>query len=57
MNYLFIYYNPDDPAIFVDKTSGLGKTLNFGHPISWIITGVTLVLVIILIIKKYRKKS
>jgi uncharacterized membrane protein len=26
------YYNPDDPALFVEKRSGLGWTLNFGHP-------------------------
>ncbi len=57
MNNLLIYFNPDDPAIFVDKTSGLGQTLNFGHPVSWVIAGVTLVLVILLVIKKYRKKS
>jgi uncharacterized membrane protein len=27
-----IYYNPDDPALFVEKRSGLGWTVNFGHP-------------------------
>jgi uncharacterized membrane protein len=26
------YYNPDDPALFVEKRSGLGWTVNFGHP-------------------------
>ncbi len=26
------YYNPDDPALFVEKRSGPGWTLNFGHP-------------------------
>lgn len=26
------YYNPDDPALFVEKRFGLGWTLNFGHP-------------------------
>jgi uncharacterized membrane protein len=26
------YYNPDDPALFVEKRYGLGWTLNFGHP-------------------------
>ncbi|SRR6266566_316999 len=26
------YYNPDDPALFVEKRSGLGWTMNFGHP-------------------------
>jgi uncharacterized membrane protein len=26
------YYNPDDPALFVEKRYGLGWTVNFGHP-------------------------
>lgn len=26
------YYNPDDPAIFVEKKVGLGYTINFGNP-------------------------
>jgi uncharacterized membrane protein len=26
------YYNPDDPALLVEKRSGLGWTVNFGHP-------------------------
>jgi uncharacterized membrane protein len=26
------YYNPDDPALFVEKRSGLGWTVNLGHP-------------------------
>jgi uncharacterized membrane protein len=31
------YVNPEDPALFVSKRSGIGWTLNFGHPMSWII--------------------
>jgi uncharacterized membrane protein len=31
------YYNPDDPAFMVPKRIGIGWTLNFGHPISFII--------------------
>ena len=31
------YYNPDDPAIFVPKRIGVGWTLNFGHPASFIL--------------------
>jgi uncharacterized membrane protein len=26
------YYNPDDPALVVEKRSGLGWTVNLGHP-------------------------
>jgi uncharacterized membrane protein len=31
------YYNPEDPALFVSKRIGIGWTVNFAHPISWII--------------------
>ncbi len=33
-----IYYNPKDPAIFVEKLVGYGYTLNFGNKKSWWIT-------------------
>jgi uncharacterized membrane protein len=29
---LFIYYNPDDPRIFVPKRVGIGFTFNFARP-------------------------
>jgi uncharacterized membrane protein len=31
------YRNPDDSAIWVDKRTGIGWTLNFAHLESWII--------------------
>ncbi len=31
------YYNPDDPSLFIEKRFGIGWTLNFGRPLSWII--------------------
>jgi uncharacterized membrane protein len=31
------YVNPEDPALFVSKRTGIGWTPNFGHPMSWII--------------------
>jgi uncharacterized membrane protein len=37
-----IYYNPQDPAIFVQKRLGLGYTVNFGHRISWVLLAVVL---------------
>jgi len=37
-----IYYNPQDPAIFVQKRLGLGYTVNFGHRISWVLLAVIL---------------
>jgi uncharacterized membrane protein len=39
-----IYYNPKDAALFVEKRSGLGYTLNFGNHWSWpLILGMMLV--------------
>jgi uncharacterized membrane protein len=29
--------NPADPALFVEKRLGIGYTLNFGNPWSWIV--------------------
>lgn len=40
------YYNPDDPALMVEKRDNLGYTLNFGHTLSWIFLSVTLVLIL-----------
>jgi uncharacterized membrane protein len=39
------YYNPADAALFVQKRVGLGYTLNFGNPLSWLIVGVFLALI------------
>jgi len=33
------YYNPRDPAVFVQKRIGFGYTFNFGHRLSWVIMG------------------
>lgn len=36
--FLGVFYaNPNDPAVFVRKRYGYGRTLNFGHWISWLI--------------------
>jgi uncharacterized membrane protein len=43
-----IYYNPDDPSIFVPKRMGIGWTLNFGHTFSFILIGALIVIPIIL---------
>jgi uncharacterized membrane protein len=34
-----VYYNPGDPALFVQKRMGFGYTFNFGHRLSWVILG------------------
>ncbi len=32
------YYNPDDPALFVEaRMGGFGYTANFGRPLSWVL--------------------
>jgi uncharacterized membrane protein len=41
------YFNPDDPTIFVEKRFGIGWTMNFGHPVSWISLIGRIVVVII----------
>jgi uncharacterized membrane protein len=37
-----LYVNPDDPALFVPKRLGIGYTLNFAHPLSWLILGLSI---------------
>jgi len=32
-----IYYNPNDPVLFVEKRGGLGYTFNFGNRWSWVL--------------------
>ncbi len=36
------YCNPDDRAIFVPKRAGIGYTLNFAHPASWLLMALSL---------------
>jgi len=31
------YYNPGDPALLVEKRTGMGYTLNFGNVWSWLL--------------------
>jgi uncharacterized membrane protein len=38
------YYNPDDPALFVEKRIGLGWTFNFGNRMSWIVLALLLLI-------------
>jgi uncharacterized membrane protein len=38
------YYNPQDPALFVEKRMGLGLTLNFGNRASWIVLALLLLI-------------
>ena len=38
------YYNPQDPALFVEKRIGVGLTLNSGNRVSWIVLALILLI-------------
>jgi LPXTG-motif cell wall-anchored protein len=40
----------------LEKETGLGLTLNFGHPVSWVIMIAVLVLAVVLLIRKRKRK-
>lgn len=33
----FVYFNPNDPALFVEKRMGIGWTINFARPAAWMV--------------------
>jgi len=39
-----IYFNPEDPAIFVEQRFGIGYTLNFANSATWIFGGIIVAL-------------
>lgn len=41
-----LYYNPDDPSLFVEKRYGIGWTLNIGHPTGKVITVLTILIIL-----------
>ncbi|MGH9717229.1 MAG: DUF5808 domain-containing protein [Candidatus Acidiferrales bacterium] len=34
------YFNPNDPALFVEKRFGFGYTLNYAHGVAWVVTAL-----------------
>lgn len=44
------YYNPNDPALFVEVRSGIGTTFNFAKPAAWLILIALLVIAPVAII-------
>jgi uncharacterized membrane protein len=38
------YFNPDDPALFVEKRVGIGYTINFARAAAWVILALTVIL-------------
>lgn len=45
-----LYYNPNDPSVWVEKRIGIGWTLNFAHSGSYIFLGLILAIPIVLAI-------
>lgn len=45
-----IYFNPDDPTLWVEKRFGVGYTVNFARPSAWILIGATLGLTAVVVI-------
>ncbi len=43
-----IYYNPADPAMWVEKRFGIGWTVNFGNPGAWFVMGGILLFLVAL---------
>lgn len=41
------YFNKDDRRILVPKKIGFGRTLNFAHPVSWIMFAAPIVVGVI----------
>jgi uncharacterized membrane protein len=44
-----LYFNPADPALFVEQRFGVGFTLNFGRPLTWVIS-VTFIAVVVIVV-------
>lgn len=42
------YVNKDDPSILVEKRFGVGWTLNFGRPLSWIVLFLPLIIIFVI---------
>ncbi len=45
------YFNPADPAFLVECRFGVGYTLNFAKPLSWVVTTVLFLLPVLLVLR------
>lgn len=45
------YYNPEDPAVIVEKRFGMGQSLNFGNPWAWVFLAVVAAVTIIILVR------
>jgi len=42
-----IYYNPNDPALMVEKRFGVGYTINFGNRASWLLVALLVLIILV----------
>jgi uncharacterized membrane protein len=42
-----IYYNPNDPALMVEKRFGVGYTINLGNRASWLLIALLLLIILV----------
>ncbi|MDR1087940.1 MAG: DUF5808 domain-containing protein [Coriobacteriales bacterium] len=47
------YFNPADPALFVEKRFGIGYTCNFGRPAAWVLIGACIVLIVAVLVAAF----
>ncbi len=48
------YVNRDDPALMVAKRFGVGRTLNFGHPLTWVIVAALIVFILARLLTRFQ---
>lgn len=52
-----IYYNPDDPSLFIEKRFGVGWTINAGRPLGMAIyIGMIIFTIVIVVIASYARR-
>jgi uncharacterized membrane protein len=47
------YFNPADPAIFIEKRFGIGYTINFGNRTTWLFGGLILLFSLVPVLLRY----
>ncbi|MBW7458027.1 DUF1648 domain-containing protein [Paenibacillus sepulcri] len=46
----FFYHNPEDPSFIVNKRYGMGWTFNMAHPVSWVVLGGILLILLVIVL-------
>jgi uncharacterized membrane protein len=50
-----VYFNPEDPALFVEKRFGVGYTVNFARPGAWLFIGAILMATTVLVLWSFSR--